>query len=187
MKYYVVKYGGPFGFIKPWTAVRDASGGETYSQQFLTPSIIEGIRQKLEVTAIMRHKLSYAGINIQQEVVQAKAWSKKGKTFMRARSVLKRGVMLSPVIYFAFATLEDARKASLQHICLCRNEDILLPEANIQELSISEFDKLEGYELRFGECEQSFLVGYNRFKNNEEMYGWIEMVGNPAKSHNYGE
>lgn len=79
MKYYVVKYGGPFGFIKPWTAVRDASGGETYSQQFLTPSIIEGIRQKLEVTAIMRHKLSYAGINIQQEVVQAKAWSKKGK------------------------------------------------------------------------------------------------------------
>ena len=51
------KYAGPFGFIKPWTAVRDASGGETYSQQFLTPSIIEGIRQKLEVTAIMRHKL----------------------------------------------------------------------------------------------------------------------------------
>ena len=51
----------------------------------------------------------------------------------------------------------------------------------------SEFDKLEGYELRFGEREQSFLVGYNRFKNNEEMYGWIEMVGNPAKSHNYGE
>ena len=57
----------------------------------------------------------------------------------------------------------------------------------IQELSISEFDKLEGYELRFGEREQSFLVGYNRFKNNEEMYGWIEMVGNTAKSHNYGE
>ena len=39
MKYYVVKFTGPFGFIKPWTAVRDASGGETYSQQFLTPSI----------------------------------------------------------------------------------------------------------------------------------------------------
>ena len=41
MKYYVVKFTGPFGFIKPWTAVRDASGGETYSQQFLTPSIVE--------------------------------------------------------------------------------------------------------------------------------------------------
>ena len=38
---YVVTYKGQFGFIKPWTAVRD---GETFSQQFLTPSIIEGIR-----------------------------------------------------------------------------------------------------------------------------------------------
>ena len=30
--YYVVTYAGPFGFIKPWTAVRDEL---TYSQQFL--------------------------------------------------------------------------------------------------------------------------------------------------------
>ena len=30
---YIVIYKGPFGFIKPWTAVRD---GETFSQQFLT-------------------------------------------------------------------------------------------------------------------------------------------------------
>ena len=35
---YVVTYKGQFGFIKPWTAVRD---GETFSQQFLTPSIIQ--------------------------------------------------------------------------------------------------------------------------------------------------
>lgn len=41
---YVVKYTGVFGFIKPWTAVRDSL---TYSQQFLTPSIIEGIEKKL--------------------------------------------------------------------------------------------------------------------------------------------
>lgn len=81
MKYYVVKFTGPFGFIKPWTAVRDASGGETYSQQFLTPSIVEGIRQKLEVKSILRHRLIYAGIDVQQEVVQAKAWSNiNGKT-----------------------------------------------------------------------------------------------------------
>lgn len=37
---YVVKYFGKFGFIKPWTAVCD---GKTFSQQFLPPSIIEGI------------------------------------------------------------------------------------------------------------------------------------------------
>ena len=41
---YVVKYTGMFGFIKPWTAVRDS---ETFSQQFLTPSIVEGIEKKL--------------------------------------------------------------------------------------------------------------------------------------------
>lgn len=41
---YIVTYKGQFGFIKPWTAVRD---GETFSQQFLTPSIIEGIEKKL--------------------------------------------------------------------------------------------------------------------------------------------
>lgn len=41
---YVVRYAGPFGFIKPWTAVRDS---ETFSQQFLTPSIVEGIEKKL--------------------------------------------------------------------------------------------------------------------------------------------
>ncbi len=41
-KLYVIKYVGPFGFIKPWTAVRDS---ETFSQQFLTPSILEGIEK----------------------------------------------------------------------------------------------------------------------------------------------
>ena len=41
---YIIKYSGPFGFIKPWTVVRDS---ETFSQQFLTPSIIEGIEKKL--------------------------------------------------------------------------------------------------------------------------------------------
>ncbi len=37
MDLYVVKYSVPFGFIKPWTAVRD---GETFSQQFLTSNLI---------------------------------------------------------------------------------------------------------------------------------------------------
>ena len=45
MKYYVVKFTGPFGFIKPWTAVRDASGGETYSQQFLKKVVDLGCLQ----------------------------------------------------------------------------------------------------------------------------------------------
>ncbi len=44
MNYFVVKYIGPFGFIKPWTAVRDS---KTFSQQFLTASIVEGIEKKI--------------------------------------------------------------------------------------------------------------------------------------------
>ncbi|MEZ4901763.1 MAG: hypothetical protein R2822_08415 [Spirosomataceae bacterium] len=80
--YYVVKYSGSFGFIKPWTAVRDS---ETFSQQFLTPSIIEGIEKKLfpellgevhngKILKIKRHRLNYQGLDIQQE----RTWSKGG-------------------------------------------------------------------------------------------------------------
>lgn len=185
MKYYVVKYSGSFGFIKPWSAVRDASGGETYSQQFLTPSIIEGIRQKLEVTSILRHRLSYAGMDIQQEVVQAKAWTKKGKEYIKERSILKRGVMLYPSLYLAFSHRDDALKATVQHICLCRNEDMLLPDTFILEMSQDQFDQLDGYELRFEKNQNSFLVGYNRFKDNEEMMGYIEIVGNPIQKKQY--
>ena len=173
MKYYVVKFTGPFGFIKPWTAVRDASGGETYSQQFLTPSIVEGIRQKLEVKSILRHRLIYAGIDVQQEVVQAKAWSKKGKQYIKERSILKRGVMLYPSLYLAFEYSDDAERAAL------------LPDASIKEMTQEEFDRLDGYELRFETNSDSFLVGYNRFKENEEMVGYIEIVGNPVQKERY--
>ena len=77
---YIVTFKGPFGFIKPWTAVRD---GETFSQQFLTPSIIEGIEKKLfpellsspGIHKIIRHKLSCQAMSSQQEVTQARAWA----------------------------------------------------------------------------------------------------------------
>lgn len=50
-KLFVVKYSGPFGFIKPWTAVRD---GETYSQQFLTPSIAEGMEKNFFLKCLQK-------------------------------------------------------------------------------------------------------------------------------------
>lgn len=185
MKYYVVTYSGFFGFIKPWTAVRDASGGETYSQQFLTPSIVEGIRQKLEVKEIIRHKLIYTGLDVQQETVTAKGWSKKNKNYFKEKSILKRGVMLYPVLSLVFKDRADAEKAFCQHICLCRNEDILLPVGEIKEMIDHEFDQLNGYELRFGKSDQSFLVGYDRFRDNKEMWGWIEITGNPIYKSEY--
>jgi hypothetical protein len=181
--YYVVKYSGPFGFIKPWTAVRDAGkDGGTFSQQFLTPSIVEGISQKLEVTAIVRHKLIYSVISVQQEQVQSKGWETKSKAKMmiRNRSILKRGIMIDPTLYLVFDNSEDAQKAVKQHICLCRNEDILLPADEIREMSEDEFNQLSGFELRFGENDQSFLVGFNRFDETKPMYGWLEITGKPV-------
>lgn len=177
--YYVVKYSGPFGFIKPWTAVRDS---KTFSQQFLTPSIIEGIRQKLEVSAIIRHKLTYSSISVQQEQTQTRGWEKKTqlKIMVRNQSIIERGVMVNPVLYLAFENKEDANKASQEHICLCRNEDVLLPDSTIVELNENEFDELSGFELRFGEQDNSFLVGFNRFDNTQPMYGKLEITGKPV-------
>ena len=184
MKYYVVKYTGQFGFIKPWTAVRD---GETFSQQFLTPSIIEGIRQKLGVAQILRHKLTYAAIDVQQEVVQAKALDYKlqSKVYLREKSILKRGVMLNPTVIFAFQTLEEAQNAAKQHICLCRNEDVLLPFGNAEPIEEADFNNLPGFELRFEKNEKSFMVGYNRFDNNSPTYGWLDISGNPIQKPEY--
>lgn len=179
---YVVTYKGQFGFIKPWTAVRDE---ETFSQQFLTPSIIEGIEKKLfpellsvsGIHKILRHKLKYDSMNTQQEVTQTRGWQYKNRTFIRDRSVLKRSVLLNPVLYIAFEREEDAIVASRQHVCVCRNEDVLLPESEIRIMEEEQFNLLPGFELRFGESEQSFLVGYNRFNDNQQMLGWIEYNG----------
>ena len=177
--YYVVKYSGPFGFIKPWTAVRDS---KTFSQQFLTPSIIEGIRQKLEVDLILRHKLTYSSISIQQEQTQTRGWEKKPskKIMIRNQSILERGILINPILFLVFNTIEDAEKAAKQHICLCRNEDLLLPDENILKIKDIEFDSFNGFELRFGESEKSFLVGFNRFDDANPMYGSLEITGKPV-------
>jgi len=177
--YYVVKYSGPFGFIKPWTAVRDS---KTFSQQFLTPSIIEGIRQKLEVEIIVRHKLTYSSISVQQEQTQTRGWEKKTqiKMMIRNQSILERGIMINPIVYLAFENVNDALKSSKQHICLCRNEDVLLPDEQIYEMEEYEFASLSGFELRFGLSDKSFLVGFNRFDYTKPMYGWLEITGKPV-------
>lgn len=96
-----------------------------------------------------------------------------------------RGVLLNPVLWLAFGTSENADRAVQQHICLCRNEDILYPE-EIMEIDEQEFDENEslfaGFELIFEEGEQSFLVGYNRFSNGKPMYGRLKTLGNPVKA-----
>lgn len=179
---YIVEYTGPFGYLKPWTAVRD---GETYSQQFLTPSVIEGMRQKLGVAAIIRHRLSYDTLSQQQEVVHARAYKedRKGRILGRDRGILLRNVLLNPVLHLAFAKMEDAERAARQHLCLCRNEDLVMPVGSVRKLSAEDFDALDGFELRFteGDSEGSFLVGFNRFAMNKPMYGQLSITGRAVR------
>lgn len=192
-KYYVVKYTGPFGFIKPWTAVRDS---ETFSQQFLTPSIVEGIEKKLfpellgetGIKKITGHRLNYLGIDIQQE----RTWAKGGFQFKKEKEkyktnlgVLNRGVLLNPNLYLAFGNMDDAEIAFEQNICLCRNEDILLPE-KLFETSFEEFNSIGGFELQFTDGSNGFKVGYNRFDSAEEMFGELIVSGNPIRENNDG-
>jgi hypothetical protein len=194
MKYYVVKYSGAFGFIKPWTAVRDS---ETFSQQFLTPSIIEGIEKKLfpellgetGIKKILGHRLSYDQVNGQQEQIQTRGWNstRKGKKilFERPNGILIRGVLINPTLSIAFNSENDAKIAFQQHICLCRNEDILLPIEIIETNKIdfeSDENLFNGFELIFEKTDKSFLVGYNRL-TSEQMYGWIRVVGNPITQY----
>jgi hypothetical protein len=215
MEYVIVKYAGPFGFIKPWTAVRDE---ETFSQQFLTPSIVEGMEKKLfpELVKqpglqgrIIGHRLNYAGISIQQEQTWSKAWvEKSGEPILEMRpakrkasdgttvykevkiqtlnrrpatGILKRGVLIEPHLYLAFAHPQDAEKAARQHICLCRNEDLLLPE-ELLTLSAQEWQQVPGFELRWDEEDaRGFKVGFNRFQQAAPMYGRLVSVGDPIR------
>jgi len=170
---YIVRFTGPFGYIKPWTAVRDAL---TYSQTFLTPSIIEGMRQKLEVSGILRHRLRYKGLDVQQERTQSAGWKIGAKQMSRTLSIIERGVMLNPELTLAFPDIEDAEKAVTQHLCLCRNEDILLPSEIIASTTEQEFENLPGIELRFEPSPESFLVGFNRFAEAAPMYGHLVIV-----------
>ena len=194
---YVVKYTGPFGFIKPWTAVRDE---ETFSQQFLTPSIVAGLERKLfpellkeeyAIYKIKRHRLSYSQISSQQEQTQPRGWNEKGrgakKEYSRPYAILTRGVLVKPVLFLAFDKKEDAEIAHKQHICLARNEDILYADDEIATVSEEEFDTNEelfkGYELIFEDGVDSFMVGYNRMNNNKPMYGRLIVVGNPVRNN----
>jgi hypothetical protein len=126
--------------------VRDS---ETFSQQFLTPSIVEGIEKKLfpellqekGIKKIIRHKLNYCGLDVQQE----RTWSKGGFKANKEKGgyktnlgIINRGVMIEPNLCLAFSKLADAEKALTQTICLCRNEDILYPQG-IMEMSEEEF------------------------------------------------
>lgn len=193
MNYYIVKYTGPFGFIKPWTAVRDS---EIFSQQFLTPSIIMGMERKLfpellaksnKIHKIVGHRLRFESRSAQQEMIQPKGWNTKKVNYkwamVRPYSILIRNVLVNPTLLLAFTSEKDAEVAAIQHICCCRNEDILLPEEIITTTTVdfeNDENNFTGFELIFEKTADSFVVGYNRFKQGEPMFGWLKVIGNPT-------
>lgn len=179
--YFVVKYTGPFGYIKPWAAVRDEL---TFSQLYLTGSILKGMSQKLfgllEMNKILRHRLSYSQLIETQE----RTLPKLVKT-TTAGGILKRQIMLNPELYLAFGTMEDATIAGSQHLCLCRNEDIVWPSLPMV-MSKERFDILPGFEyFPKGESEEGIFHGWDRTTEEDgyhkKQYGTIGRFGEPMR------
>src|SRR5699024_7444357 len=141
---------------------------------------IEGMRQKLQVDEILRHKLSFTNFSKQQEQTRPKLIKKWGSGF----SIIERGLMIKPILTLGFKSRKDAQRALEQHLCLCRNEDIVLPdgERGIKEMPTEEFDSIPGFELEFTDSEEGFMVGYNRFEDYEPMYGSLEITGDAIKN-----
>jgi hypothetical protein len=143
-----------------------------------------------EISKIIRYRLNFCGIDSQQERTRSKGKYEIGKktdslgrTYYIAKNmgIIIRGVLLQPNLYLAFDNGIDAKIASAQTICLCRNEDLLLPE-ELFEITEEEFDKIDGFELKATANEHGFKVGYNRFDNCKEMFGELKVFGNPIRN-----
>jgi len=192
---YIIKYEGSFGFIKPWTAVRDS---KTKSCDYLTPSILMGIERKIfpelsknensKLNKIIRYRLSFQDISFQQESTKSINYEQKGsknnKYFIANTFIVSRGLLINPVLYLMFNSKEDADIAMEQHICLCRNEDVMLPTELIELENESEFDdeiNFPGYESFSCEINDnnSIFCGMNKYTKNNQ-YITHKMFGNPA-------
>jgi len=179
---FCLRYTGPFAFIKPWTAVRDET---TYSQTYLSPSTVKGLSQKLfglgETDRIRRYRLHFDVIDEQQEQTWAplrKISNKDGVPTLN-NGIVNRGVLLNPVLTLAFASREDAEAALGQHICLARNEDVLLPDADegIRAMEEAAFDALPGFELRPADADSGIPAGRDRYQDGAPMtYGQLVIV-----------
>jgi hypothetical protein len=193
---YLVKFEGSFGFIKPWMAVRDS---KTQSSNCLTPSIEMGIERKLfpeltinengKLNKILRYRLSFQSISFQQESTRSINYERKTakigneKYFIANVSTVKRGLLINPVLYLMFDSKEDADNSMSQHICLCRNEDVMLPIELIALENESEFDDKErfaGYESFSCEenADNSIYCGLNKYTKNKQ-YIQFKMIGTP--------
>jgi len=193
---YIIKYEGSFGFIKPWSAVRDT---KTKSCFYLTPSILMGIERKLfpelslndngKLNKILRYRLNFQDVTFQKELTRSINYinktskSNKKKYFIANTNTVERGLLLNPVLYIMISSINDIDIFMSQHICLCRNEDILFPTKIIEIENDDNFNTDEqfyGYESF--SCDEnddnSILCGLNKYTNDKQ-YIQFKMFGTP--------
>lgn len=157
-----------FGFISPWNSVRD---DETYSQTYLTPSMLNGIEEELQLPmgSIIRHKLIFdsASIGIMEQIKTPKYYKGGVNT-----SIHKRHYLINPEIILAFNTKEEAEYALQYTIYLGQLEFTIAPdvEFGVKVYSEEEFDNLSGVETFSTNEEEGFFCGVNRFKDYTPMY-----------------
>lgn len=189
MNLHVVKYSGPFGFIKPWTAVRD---GETFSQQFLTPSILEGMEKKLfpELLSkkglqgfIVGHRINYTGISRQQEQTWSKSWiEKKGEPKVEQRPFSKKGVMEMKEVKIQTITRRPATGILLRGVLIEPNLYIAFSDRKLAERAVRQHICLSRNEdLLFPEALTA--VKENEWKS--EAYPGFELLINPTGSRQF--
>jgi hypothetical protein len=189
---YIVKYAGTFGYMKPWSALRDS---KTNSNKFLALSNLMGIEQlifgdvDISNLRIVRHRLDFDGVSFQQETTSSvnyeryKPKGNKSGIYKKTTSIVGRGVLTNPVLYLCFKNESDARKAFGSHILLSRNEDILFP-MELSEVTIVEFDNSEEYSgFESFVCdevdENSICCGKNRY-TEEYQYIVVKIFGTPS-------
>ena len=189
---YVIKFTGFFGFMKDYMSL---NASEITSQKFLSRGTLAGMERKFfpELHSepyreiITRHRLSYAGMSRQQEVIQPSNFNSLAgvkDTYVRGnkagkKGILIRNVLVYPCLHLAFENKEYAERAFKQDICLSRNEDIMIPR-ELFECTEEEFDKIDGFEFISSEGKDSIGIGYNKYNQKWER-GEIKIFGNPIQ------
>lgn len=193
---YVVKYQGKFGFIKPWTAGRDEY---TNSLRTLYKSSLMGIEKKLfpelfnekDLCKIKRYRIDFDTIKTVKETTRSavpKKIKNKDKNKIKYEyqsSIVNRGVLINPTLFLVFKNKEDVDVAMKQHVCLSRNEDVMLPIELIELNNMEDFEQLEefsGFEMEFFDnpVDNAFWCGKNKYTGKDQ-YGVEIMYGTPRQ------
>ena len=173
-----------FGFFRPYNAVRDI---ETYSLTYLTPSILNGMEENMEIPmgSIVRHKLTFSKERMDRELVKTAygtIWKngKELKCFVIDKNGNKqyngahiKHALINPAMVLGFKDKESAEVASKSTLYLGQTEYLIYPATGVFEMTEENFDELPGVET-FESDEDGIDCGFNRFKENKPMYVKIE-------------